>query len=810
MTINSTILVDLNNGNQDISESGQIISVTGSMGQLSISGSNDTIISSSTGIVLTATGNNESISVSGGAVSINANGSSGDSISASGSGVLVNDGGGLSNGGISLSGKSDSVLSNQRIESFNATLSGTADLISASYTQGNFSIIGDMSSVFAAQGNYTIAGSEDNISSYQAETVVDTGNNDDVLIEAAVGQNVPVNLFGNVGTTDTTPGTAFTITGSGASITTYTNNNSVSASGGNDSVNMMSYGDSVSASGAGSVVETQANQEYLTISGANSTVNTSSSPLSFGSDPSTVPSANVSFTSGAVGSTYETSTPSVPASVSSQVSVNIIPTADNVTIYGSKLNIFDTIGGSNFNVSGADTVNIAAPSDVVTLSDNFMAGGNSMFDVSGQKTAYTTINVGNDDVYNAQNGSTFNQYDWINVNGDDASGVIYQANHDTLYEKGSGNLFVVSKNVDGMFAASVSASSAQSSDTLGSSLNVDGNNTLLVMTDGNTINAVNGASVLLSDASGNTITGSNSTFNIQGDNNLVSVTGSDTLTDDSGFSYGAIGKDGTVQNQIYGQSGSFNLGGQDSFVQGSGTANVTLFGGNRVTLAGSNDQVTVNDQVYGSNQITDNGTGTQYQVNDIVNSQLTINAAYGAFVRATDNLGSAIGITNNNSNEKLTFIGGSTDASTVLGAGGNVQLIFESSANGDIASGGVFGNNNLNGGSGSNDLFMAGGNNDVLIGGSGGSNTLVSAAGNETLTGSQMGNDVFSILGGGGQDALYNMSGNTAIYLGNGLSVTQEAQVAGGMSVSLSDGTNLTLYGVSALHQVNNILTAAN
>ncbi|MDE2240136.1 MAG: hypothetical protein KGJ73_09450, partial [Rhodospirillales bacterium] len=95
--------------------------------------------------------------------------------------------------------------------------------------------------------------------------------------------------------------------------------------------------------------------------------------------------------------------------------------------------------------------------------------------------------------------------------------------------------------------------------------------------------------------------------------------------------------------------------------------------------------------------------------------------------------------------------------------------------------------------------------NDVLIGGSGGANTLISAAGNETLTGAGLGNDLFSITGGGGTDMINNFTGQ--LILAAGLSISNETVTGGSLNVFLNDGTHLIFAGLTSVNQAGNVFS---
>jgi len=119
--------------------------------------------------------------------------------------------------------------------------------------------------------------------------------------------------------------------------------------------------------------------------------------------------------------------------------------------------------------------------------------------------------------------------------------------------------------------------------------------------------------------------------------------------------------------------------------------------------------------------------------------------------------------------------------------------------------GGRDGGNSLNGGSGGADRFVGGGNGDVLIGGSKGNNTLTAGAGNETLIGAGLGNDDFSVAGGGGSAVIQDFTGSLTV--NSALSVSNQTDVGGSLVVTLSDATQITFAGLTNVNHTGNVFS---
>jgi hypothetical protein len=416
-------------------------------GTVKIVGTNDTVASGSAGVGIQLVGSHSLISVSGANTSITAgtsayNAGSGNSLIQNGNFAVI-DVFGFNDGGVTLNGSYDSFESSARSDTVNMLINGSNDTIYGLYTGGNFVLNGNNERVTAGRGNFTINGQNDTVVSFQAQTVVDTGDNNTIFIQEIPGQNIAYELQTGTGSSgaNTAPGTAFTVTGANANITTTSDNSSVVASGANATVNTESYNNVVSASGSGTKVNTQSTDENVTVSGANSTVSTAQNNIE--PPPASVPGASVVFSGGAsVGSVLNDGGTSVSGNSSVPVTVNITNT--NSSVVGStNERINDTVGGNYFTINGSGLVDLTAGNDTLSVMD----GSNIWKDtITGTAARPDVINFGSHDLYEGRDGNAMSGYNVLNVNGIDNSGVIYQSDHDTLNINGSGNLFLLQVN----------------------------------------------------------------------------------------------------------------------------------------------------------------------------------------------------------------------------------------------------------------------------------------------------------------------------------------------------------------------------
>jgi hypothetical protein len=612
-----------------------------------------------------------------------------------------------------------------------------------------------------------------------------------------IGGTGSLNYQGGSGTTDIT---TLPQDGGDSSIELGTGNSTVEAFSGNDIISSELGTTNDLSLGSGNDSVNSAGNDYIYAGIGNDSIELSASAADTvigGGGNITVEFEDkaVSFT-GVMGVQYlisqiaDSGTASLVQLFNGALSLSARNSTINTALFTS---VTDTIGGNVLSVSDTSLINIIAGNDIVQVT-----AGTSLFNssISGTQAA-NTINFANDDNYDASDSDFISSKNILNLFGNDAA-VIYAANQDTVNLIGSANVLFLQKN------STVSDRATTTMAVAGASVvNVDGLSTALVETAGNDITGENGAQLIVT-AGNNTITGQNLNAELSGAGDIVVLTGSDTLSCASPYSYLTSPSQAVVQNQVTVQSGQFTMGGLDTLDQVSGSAGISLFGGNRVTLGGTNDSVTVSDQVYGGNAIMNDGVGNVLTLLNTNNAATTITAVASTLVNVSDNSGTVIGATNNNSDEKLTFVAGSGTSNTIWGAGSNTAItLFGGQSTGNVVYGGATGVNSLNGGSGGRDYFQAGGTGDVLIGGAAGNNTLTSSAGLETLVGSGLGTDIISIAGGGGIDMIQNFTGS--LIVNSSLTVTSKTNVSGSLVFKLSDQTQIVFVGVAKLNEVGNV-----
>ncbi len=757
-------------------------------GTVVVSGDGDTVLSSASGVGIMLKGSSGLISVTGSHSSITAGipsfgASSYDSLYLGGNYNTVADYG-FQGGGVTIGGSHNTVSSSQKIESANVAVNGSYNTINSLYLGGNMTVNGSNETIIVGAVNIVVNGNNDTITSVQAKSIVDTGNNNTFINEAIPGQTLPYDLISGNGTAgaNTTPGAVVSITGSGTSLTSLTNNNTVVAGGGQNTVSAQSYNNAITVSGSQSAVLTQGTSETIAASGAGDTI--SAAATSGLAVSPTAPAAVITLSgNSSVGTVYNAGTPVVDvAPTSFPVTINIANNNVSVTANADQM-INDSIGGNHFSISAVSLVNISG-NDTLQVADGTNLSQDS---ISG-----SVVNFGSNDLYYGMSGKFANAKNTLNVAGNNNTGILYGANQDTLNENGTGNLFILE--------------AGGGANTNGGAINVSGDNAFIAMSGNNTINASTGAQMTV-QSNNNVITGSSISLQIMGTGNQVNLTGSDTASSASPYNYDStFTPNQTTQNSFTVQSGAFSLGGLDRLLQTQGTAQITLFGGNAVTLAGGNDTVTAGDQIYGGNTIVNNGANNLIALQETNLAADTIIANASTTVTLTDIPGMHIGGNSGNAIEKLTFIGSSGTSSTILGSASNASITMSGGASSaNAVYGGFGGGNSLNGGTGGANLFVAGGTNDVLIGGSSGNNTLVSAAGNETFFTAATGTDLISITGGGGTDVLQAFTGK--LQLASNLSVLNETTLAGSLNVTLNDGTKLIFSGLASVTQNGGLFT---
>jgi hypothetical protein len=771
-------------------------------GALLVTGGYDTLISgvSNVGIVLDnngnamfLSGNNDSISAGG---TLAPEGGYGDTLVETGNYNQIFDAG-FGDGGITLEGSYNTLTSGQRQESAAVLISGDHNNFNNAYLNASLTVSGSYNVVNVGGGTATITGNHDTVTVLDATAIVVTGTDD--VIDDQYLRSSPIAQ--NFALTATGPATSVSVTGSGNSVTLETNNVVVYTSGDNQSVNAAGDLTTVNASGSHAVITASAVLGSISVSGGNSTVTTSVPQEAAGYENSVstgggLAATSVAFSGAAsVGAVFNDGAPG-PMTVAPSVPVALTLTSTqsqvNTLFYTS---VTDPVGSNLLTVGGASVLNDSGGNDTVqVINDTYLVNAS----LSGANGA-NMVNFGTGDLYNASSPSFVSSDNVLNLAGDDGA-VVYAANQDTVNLNGGGNVLILEQN------SQLTDVAARASAVGGGSLvNVNGASTALVETAGNSITGANGANLMVTTGQ-NTITGQNLLAQISGAGDVVMLTGSDTLSSASPYSYLTGPGQMSVQNHLTVQSGQFSLGGLDALTQVGGTAAVSLFGGNKVVLDGTNDSVTAADQIYGGNALTVNGAGATVTAVNTQNAAMTITANASTLLNVTDNTGTVIGGTNHNGDESLTFIAGTGTSNTIYGASSNTAItLFGGASSGDVVYGGQTGGNSLNGGAGGGDYFVGGGTGDVLIGGTGGNNTLTAGAGNETLVGAGLGNDAFSIAGGGGAALIQDFTGSLTVNAA--LSITSQTDVAGSLVVTLSDATQITFAGLANVNHTGNVFS---
>jgi hypothetical protein len=784
-----------------VSASYAVLSLTS--GDLLSTGSYDTLISgvSNVGIVLDSnfnkmilSGNNDSIFAGGKQPPA---GGYGDTLLETGNDNQIFDAG-FNDGGITLEGSYNTLTSGQRLEQAAVLIAGNDNVFTNSYLVADMTISGSYNTIDIGSGSrVTITGNHDTVTVLDAAAIVTTG--DDEVINDDYFRDQP-QTEGLALSASAAPA-SISIGGSGSSVTLQTNNVAVTVSGNSASVNAAGDLATVNASGNADVISADALLNSISVSGANSTVTTAVPQLAKGYESSASTGGGLTVTtvafsgSASVGTVFNDGNPgevTVSPSVPVALTLTTSQSAVNTLFYST---VTDQAGGNVLTVGGASVLNDVAGNDTVQVLNGTYLVTDSLSGANGANT----VNFGINDQYNASSAEFVSSQNVLNLAGNDGA-VIYAANQDTVNLNGAGNVLILEPN------SSLADVAARASAQAGSSVvNVNGASTALVETAANSIVGANGA-ILVVTAGNNTITGQSLDAQISGPGNKVMLTGSDTLSSASPYQYLTGPEQMSVQNQLTVQSGQFSLGGLDALDQVSGTAAISLFGGNKVTLGGVNDSVTAGDQIYGGNGITVNGAGATITAVNTANAANTITANASTLVNMVDNTGSIIGAVNHNSSEALTFIAGTGSSNTIFGASSNAAItLFGGASAGNVVYGGRDGGNSLNGGSGGADRFVGGGNGDVLIGGTAGNNTLTAGAGNETLVGAGLGNDDFSVAGGGGSAVIQDFTGSLTV--NSALSVSSQTDVGGSLVVTLSDATQITFAGLTNVNHTGNVFT---
>jgi Ca2+-binding RTX toxin-like protein len=258
--------------------------------------------------------------------------------------------------------------------------------------------------------------------------------------------------------------------------------------------------------------------------------------------------------------------------------------------------------------------------------------------------------------------------------------------------------------------------------------------------------------------------------------------------------------------------GNLIIGGSSVATLMGGGNNDSLYGGAGTTLIeGASGDETLTGAI-GSYTSLVAGTGNDYfAIEGTDTVQLSVGAA-----TVTVGSGSAyvVGDTNSGAiSSSLVFQGG-TEASTVIGGVGSVDI--SASLGGGYFKGGSSGNNLIYGdtqsGAGSVTI-LGGGAGDYLGGSSGGSDSLVAGAANETLAsgtgnatmvGSGAGSDVFNFLqaAAGSTYTVDGFQSSDYLYYSGSNLPTGTADVGGNTTITLADSTKIVLetYGTSGIN----------
>ncbi|MDE1906727.1 MAG: hypothetical protein KGH75_09805, partial [Rhodospirillales bacterium] len=505
-------------GNINGSYSGQILDIVS--GSPTIDGGSNTVQSAASGIGIVLNSGNNAITLGGSADTLVAGnaaggGVNGDTLLLTGNYNVIEDNG-FSGGGVTINGSYNNFSSQQRIETTNIVVNGNNDTVSAMYVNGNFVITGNNALVYANNGAFTVSGSNDTIFAANAQSILITGNGATVVDEAGPGSLFPTALLRGAtqAAQDSTPGTSISITGSGANVTTFNNNNTVASSGSGNSVSLQSFGNSATVSGGNSSVAAQSQLETISVAGAQDTVSTSTSLFS-STTSSTVPSSTVSVDSVvAASTTYNAGTPTITDTIpgSGPSIVNI--TAGGTSIVATAGNTYnDSVGNNNYTLGGGTRLNLESGGSTVNVADGQFLTQDTL---GGTASSPNTIIIGSGSVVDLTASGVPAGYDVLSVNGSGNSGFIYGAPQNALYLGGSDNIFAVLAN-------------QSASGSTGSLLSVTGDDTLSVWSGNNSIVANNGAALVVVSGN-NTISGDNAALTLQGDGNFVNLTGQSTIT----------------------------------------------------------------------------------------------------------------------------------------------------------------------------------------------------------------------------------------------------------------------------------------
>ena len=494
--------------------------------------------------------------------------------------------------------------------------------------------------------------------------------------------------------------------------------------------------------------------------------------------------------------------------------------------------IFANIAGSETITGGAGKNQLLVTSAQTNLTwdpqggsftDSIIAGGgNNNFTLDG--THYDVLaSAGSNTITAAQNvvGAS-NSYNFVTTTGGDnrinldaGQNYISSGGNDTINVANSSNYITTSGAADVIFASAAGGNSL-----------VAGGTTTVHDHGSNDAVTLEGSASLINGGSNNhvTVSGGKQDF-VTGDSNTVSASTTVTPVALFGQNNSLVGGGGGVL-YAYGSGNIVNAAGADTVMLNGQGNTVTDLNGNGVVFAGSEPGATAANSVSagGSVIVVAGGSGTmdaatlQGGATELALGSTTIDATGSNNVLLTggDNVATigasaiAVAYTGANTidaagggtvynNGNLTFVATGGGTAVIQQGGGSVT------AHGGVGSlrafGGSAGNNLLVGGSGGSTLF-GGGGGDTLEGGSG-NNLLVGGPGAATMVGganATLNTFAFaSPLDSGSTDLIANFrTGTDKIELLAGTGVSQQQVVGGALSITLTDGTRLTLQGVTS------------
>lgn len=278
------------------------------------------------------------------------------------------------------------------------------------------------------------------------------------------------------------------------------------------------------------------------------------------------------------------------------------------------------------------------------------------------------------------------------------------------------------------------------------------------------------------------------------------------------------GSGATTTNYLLGASSNVDLftgTGMNSVVAAGGTDTINMLGTTAVTVSAGDDTV----KTYaGSNTVVATGSASVYAGTPIgyAGSVDFINGSVAGSMNAGAGKATVFG-----GNGGGTFIGGTSGSNSLVGGNGSVFLVGGGNNDTLVAGGGSAtsssGANYLFAGSGNEtlmatsvtgtNLFAAGSGSDVMMGSGKDTQYFFGSTGSATMTGSTMtGSSNIFFFGtsgnSGGNDVITNFGKTSQLFAVDGTNIAAITQVttsgSPGALVTLSDGTHITLTGVSA------------